>query len=66
MGELSDRERCVLFLWYVRQLSAQEIAKELRISRRQCFRIRSAALRALQGDTVEPERDGVGADETAA
>jgi DNA-directed RNA polymerase specialized sigma24 family protein len=66
MGELSERERRVLFLWYVRQLSAQEIAKELRISRRQCFRIRSAALRALQGETVDPEPEGADADETAA
>jgi len=57
MAELSERERRVLFLWYVRQLSAQEIAKELRISRRQCFRIRSAALRALEGDADEAERD---------
>ncbi len=53
MAELTERERHVLFLWYVRQLSALEIAKELLISRRQCFRIRSAALRALAGDDVD-------------
>ena len=59
MTTLSDRERQVLFLWYVRQLAVVDIAKELRISRRQCFRIRSAALRALQppdqGDAGDPE-----------
>jgi DNA-directed RNA polymerase specialized sigma24 family protein len=63
MATLSDRERQVLFLWYVRQLSALEIAKELRISRRQCFRIRSAALRALEGDGVT---DADGEPQTAA
>jgi DNA-directed RNA polymerase specialized sigma24 family protein len=62
MGELTERERHVLFLWYVRQLSAIEIAKELRISRRQCFRIRSAALRRLEGD----EPDAADEPQTAA
>jgi DNA-directed RNA polymerase specialized sigma subunit len=55
MATLSDRERHVLFLWYVRQLAVPDIAKELRISRRQCFRIRSSALRTLRGESEEPE-----------
>jgi DNA-directed RNA polymerase specialized sigma subunit len=53
MAFLSERERHVLFLWYVRQLAAHEIARELHISRRQCFRIRSKAVQALI-DEEEP------------
>jgi sigma-70-like protein len=47
MGSLSPQERHVLFLWYVRQSSVDEIASELGISRRQCFRRRSAAVDAI-------------------
>lgn len=47
MALLTDRERHVLFLWYVRQLDALEIARELHISRRHCFRLRSKAVQAL-------------------
>src|SRR6187551_3191703 len=52
MGLLEERERQVLFLWYVRQLPAHEIAREVGVSRRQCFRIRSAAMRLLLEDDV--------------
>lgn len=51
MSFLSERDRHVLFLWYVGQLAAHEIARELRISRRQCFRIRSKAVQALTDET---------------
>jgi DNA-directed RNA polymerase specialized sigma subunit len=54
MEFLAERERHVLFLWYVRQLAAHEIARELRISRRQCFRLRSRAVQALTDDSVDP------------
>ena len=54
MERLSERERQVLFLWYVRQLAAHEIAKELRISRRQCFRLRSKAVDRLTDESVDP------------
>jgi ECF sigma factor len=47
MTFLEPRERRVLFLWYVRQLGVDEIAHELGISRRQCFRRRSAAIQAI-------------------
>ena len=47
MQQVSDRDRQVLFLWYVRQASVEEIAAELRISRRQCFRRRSTAIRKI-------------------
>jgi DNA-directed RNA polymerase specialized sigma24 family protein len=53
MHELPDRDRQVLILWYVRHLSAEEIAAELGISRRQCFRRRARAIKAL----VEPRDD---------
>ncbi|HEX6230161.1 MAG TPA: hypothetical protein VF029_00435 [Actinomycetota bacterium] len=44
---IADRDRELLYLWYVRQLEALEIAKILRISRRQCFRRRAAAIRTI-------------------
>lgn len=44
---LDARDRSLLFLWYVRQLPVEEIAKELRISRRHCFRRRAAAVHAI-------------------
>jgi DNA-directed RNA polymerase specialized sigma24 family protein len=44
MERLSARDRRLVFLWYVKQLSAEEIAKDLRISRRQCFRIRAKTI----------------------
>jgi hypothetical protein len=44
---LEERDRRILFLWYVRELAAHDVAREVGISRRQCFRRRSAALRAL-------------------
>jgi DNA-directed RNA polymerase specialized sigma24 family protein len=53
MTRLSERERAVLFLWYVRQLAAFEIGRELGISRRQCFRIRSKAIRSLVDDETD-------------
>jgi sigma-70-like protein len=45
--DLNERDRRILFLWYVQELPAHEVAKAVGISRRQCFRRRSAALRAL-------------------
>ena len=49
------RDRRLLYLWYLRQLPAHEIARELRISRRQCFRRRATAIRAI----VEARRSSV-------
>jgi DNA-directed RNA polymerase specialized sigma subunit len=54
MATLSDRERHLLFLWYVKQDDVLGIARALRISRRQCFRIRTQAIRSLVDD--DPER----------
>jgi hypothetical protein len=50
MQWIEDRDRELLYLWYVRQLEARDIARQLRISRRQCFRRRAAAIRVLAGD----------------
>jgi DNA-directed RNA polymerase specialized sigma subunit len=55
MARLTERDRRVLFLWYVRELEVSEIARVLKLSRRQCFRIRAAAIDQLveQGE-AEP------------
>ncbi len=47
MSQLSHRDRRLLFLWYVEQLTVEEIAKDLHISRRQCFRRRAHAIREI-------------------
>jgi hypothetical protein len=47
MSFLGDRDRRVLYLWYLRQLPVQDIARELKIGRRQCFRLRSNAVNTL-------------------
>lgn len=47
MSFLSDKERNVLFLWYVVQLPVAEIAREVRVSSRQCFRVRARAIKTL-------------------
>jgi DNA-directed RNA polymerase specialized sigma24 family protein len=52
---LDQRDRQILFLWYVRELSAEEIARIVGISRRHFFRCRSNALDAIveQGQPQE-------------
>jgi len=47
MQLVSDRDRELLYLWYLEQLPVGDIAKALRISRRQCFRRRAAAIRTI-------------------
>ncbi|HZD79758.1 MAG TPA: hypothetical protein VE646_06930 [Actinomycetota bacterium] len=47
MQQIDPRDRHLLYLWYLKQLPAHEIAHEIRISRRQCFRRRAAAVREL-------------------
>jgi DNA-directed RNA polymerase specialized sigma subunit len=44
---LEERDRELLYLWYVVQLPALDIAKALGISRRQCFRRRSSAIQGI-------------------
>ena len=47
MQRLTDRDRRLLFLWYLEQRAVDEIGKELKISRRQCFRRRREAIQAI-------------------
>lgn len=47
MRRIDDIDRRILFLWYVKQLPAQDISKQVGISRRQCFRRRARAIRVL-------------------
>jgi DNA-directed RNA polymerase specialized sigma24 family protein len=47
MRYLTERDRRILLLWYVRQARVEEIAREMGISRRQCFRRRAKAIQAL-------------------
>jgi DNA-directed RNA polymerase specialized sigma subunit len=52
---LEERDRTVLFLWYVQQLAASDIAKSVGVSRRHCFRLRAAAVKKLV-DLAEPKQ----------
>jgi hypothetical protein len=47
MVDLDDRSRELLYLWYLKQLPANEIARELKIGRRHCFRLRAEAVRRI-------------------
>ena len=44
---LAERERKLLFLWYVVELRPGEVARRIRVSRVHCYRLRQAALSAL-------------------
>ena len=54
VAELEHADRILLFLWYVAQAPTEVIAREIGVSRRQCFRRRARAIRALV-DLGEPE-----------
>jgi len=47
MRQLEERDRELLFLWYVRALHVDDITEALGISRRQCYRRRAGALRSI-------------------
>lgn len=47
MRKLRERDRDVLFLWYVKQLHVDDIAALVGVSRRQCFRRRGQAIRQV-------------------
>jgi DNA-directed RNA polymerase specialized sigma24 family protein len=59
MRRVSDRDRRLLFLWYVQQLEVNDIAKAVGLSRRQCFRRRGQAIRALVDEAPQPHPDDV-------
>ena len=54
MLRVRESDRRLLWLWYLRQLPVGEIAQEMKIGRRQCFRRRAAAIRRIVelGDPV--------------
>lgn len=54
MRFLDESDRRLLYLWYVAQLPATEIAEQLGISRRQCFRRRASAVRRIVEGENEP------------
>jgi len=56
MQRVEDRDRHLLYLWYVRQETVEDIARALRISRRQCFRRRAAAIRTVVDDGAPEQR----------
>ena len=45
--QLDERDRQILFLWYVQQLSINEISRIVGVSRRHFFRRRSKAIDAI-------------------
>lgn len=45
--QLPEADRHLLFLWYVKQLHVDDVAGTLRLSRRQCFRRRTAAIKKI-------------------
>jgi DNA-directed RNA polymerase specialized sigma24 family protein len=47
MELIEERDRHLLVLWYLEQLPVEDISRKLRISRRQCFRRRSNAIRMI-------------------
>ncbi|MGH2784125.1 MAG: helix-turn-helix domain-containing protein [Actinomycetota bacterium] len=44
---LKDRDRRILFLWYVAQASVSDVARALGVSQRQCHRIRARAVQRI-------------------
>lgn len=44
---LEDRERRILFLWYVAQAGVSEIARAIGVSHRQCHRLRARAVQKI-------------------
>jgi hypothetical protein len=47
MLQIRESDRRLLCLWYLRQLPVHEIAQELQIGRRQCFRRRASAINRI-------------------
>jgi DNA-directed RNA polymerase specialized sigma24 family protein len=47
MAHVVERDRHLLLLWYVDQLPIEQIAKRMKMSRRQCYRRRAAAVRKI-------------------
>lgn len=54
MRLLDMSDRYLLYLWYIRQAPVNEVSKESGLSRRQCFRRRANAIRALAEAAESP------------
>lgn len=54
MRFVGERDRRLLFLWYVKEAPVDEIARDLGVSRRQCFRRRNTAIQRIV-DLERPE-----------
>ncbi len=55
MKDVNERDRAILFLWYVRQLAVDDIARAVGISRRHCFRRKAAAISAIVDGDAESD-----------
>ena len=55
MKDVDQRDRAILFLWYVRQLAVDDIARTVGISRRHCFRRKAAAISAIVDGDAESD-----------
>ena len=56
---LAERERKLLFLWYVVELRPGDVARTIRVSRVHCYRLRNDALAALCDGEVPGSRDAL-------
>src|SRR5437764_428144 len=56
---LAERERKLLFLWYVVELRPGDVARTIRVSRVHCYRLRNDALAALCDGEVPGGRDAL-------
>src|SRR2546427_9683504 len=53
---LAERERQLLFLWYVAELRPGDVARPIRVSRVPCYRLRKDALSASCGGAAPSGR----------
>ena len=56
---LAERERKLLFLWYVVELRPGDVARTIRVSRVHCYRLRNDALAALCDGETPSSRDAL-------
>ena len=56
---LAERERKLLFLWYVVELRPGDVARTIRVSRVHCYRLRNDALAALCDEEAPSGRDAL-------
>jgi DNA-directed RNA polymerase specialized sigma subunit len=55
MKDVNERDRAILFLWFVKQLAVEDIARAVGISRRHCFRRKAAAITAIVDSGAESD-----------